>query len=122
MKRDNKRKINYYIIILNRLFKKHLEELQMCRYWMCGLEEVYFEVFKDMCKLLNADIILNEYYILLQNRSKPERFRQFHYYINSMWKIIKSTKDNDELFNLTLTLSELLIEELLFVNSGYIEI
>jgi hypothetical protein len=112
MKRGNKKRINYLIILLNRMFRKHLKHLQMFHY---PIENAYIEVFKEMCKLLNADIIYEKYRDWLRNRPKPERFRQYHYYINMMWKIVKSTKKNDELCNLTITLSHLLIEEYEFV-------
>jgi hypothetical protein len=115
MERGNKTKIYYLTSVLNKMFSKHFKQLELCPLDMSHLDEAYFEVFKEMCTLLKADIILDEYYIWLHYRPKPERFRQFHYYINNMWGIIKSTKHDDELSHLTLALTQLLIKEFEFV-------
>lgn len=119
---SNKNNIKYNFIFVNKIFKKYLKHLPMFHYWMCDLEKAYIEVFKEMCKLLDADILFDEYYILLQDQPKPKVFKQLHYYINSLWKIINKTKHNDALYNLTLKLSNLLIEEFVFVFNDYLQI
>lgn len=94
----------------------------MIYHYMYGIKEAYYEVVKEMCKLLNADIILKEYHIWLLSRPESEILRQYQYYINSLWRIILKSKDDDALHDLALKVSDLLIEGFIFVFDEYVEL
>jgi hypothetical protein len=119
---DNRKRIRYLLSVLNKLWKKHFYHLPMRHFWMCELENAYLNVFQEMCGLLDANIILDEYYHLLPKESLKNAFCQYHYYVNCLWRILNAAKHlpDEALFNLRTKMSDLLIEEFDFLYDDYL--
>jgi hypothetical protein len=114
---DRKEQIKSLVAFLNYNWWNHIESLDMFFYNLWDIEKAYLAVYKEMCALLDADVIVREYKDLLQQSSQAMVLRHCHYYVNSCWNILNKTSFDKNLLPLQLKLSTLLLYIYVFLDA-----
>jgi dynactin complex subunit len=114
MKTYIKRKLRQYLNIVNYswidVYYGNASLPYQYNYDVGFIEEVYFAVYEEMCRILKADIIVNVYKQVFKPRHQEVTFRHYHNSINVMMGIIIQYIPDDKLQYLLKLMADLVVQ------------
>lgn len=102
-------RITSYLDLINKTWFFNLERRDHYYYRLNNIEQAYYRVYNEMCRLLNVNIIVQEYQPLLKQMPLKNVLRHYHFYINNLWQVIRKCK-HIQLMSLEIPMSDLVIQ------------